>query len=151
MNLKVNFSVTFIFFASSNNSVKMQLGILDELSSFEARTPTCSSCLYCKAVEDISIFIFFNTVSASVPYSGNSTMILGWRGQTLLYSQSISNRGYANLGLVDQSVMLLRPWWLVQGPAHDPVRTNWTQSFFFFFKIFERLFQFFLDFWTLNN
>ena len=42
---KVNFSVTLIFFASSNNSVKMQLGILDEGSAFEARTPTCSSCL----------------------------------------------------------------------------------------------------------
>ena len=97
MSLKVNFSVTLIFFASSNNSVKMQLGILDEG-------------LYCKAIADISIFIFFNTVSASVPYSGNSTMILWWRGQSLLYSQSISNRGYMNLGFVDQSVMLLRPW-----------------------------------------
>lgn len=38
-----------------------------------------------------------------------------------------------NLGLADQGIMLLGPWWVVQGLPHDIVRTNWTQSFFFFF------------------
>lgn len=132
MSLKVHFSVIFISFASSNNSVKCSLVFWMKFHLLKPGLLPVHLGLYYKALVDISIFIFLLVQHSCLILV--TVIYISWagRGQSLLLSVYFQQRLHElRIGGSGGWRLLQAMRWLVQGPAHDPVRTNRLNLFFF--------------------